>query len=112
MYRASLEKLVALQGKPIDRIHIIGGGSQNRLLDQLAADACGIEVLAGPVEATAMGNLMSQMIADGAIGSLAEGRRVIAASCQPERFVPSADAAMAEAYEKFKTLAATEVEYA
>ena len=110
MYRASLEKLVELQGKPINKIHIIGGGSQNRLLNQLAADACGVEVLAGPVEATAMGNILSQMIADGAIGSLAEGRKVIAASCQPERFTPSGNAAMAEAYQKFKELSAKDIE--
>jgi rhamnulokinase len=109
MYRASLEKLVGLQGKSIERLHIIGGGTQNRLLNQLAADACGIEVLAGPVEATAMGNILSQMIADGAIGSLEEGRRVIAASCKPERFTPSGNHEMEEAYAKFKTLVATDV---
>lgn len=110
MYRASLEKLVSLQGKPISRIHIIGGGSQNKLLNQLAADATGVEILAGPVEATAMGNILSQMIADQAIGSLEEGRKVIAASCKPERYIPSGNAAMDEAYGKFKTLVATPVE--
>lgn len=110
MYRASLEKLVSLQKKPIERLHIIGGGTQNKLLNQLAADATGVEVLAGPVEATAMGNLISQMIADGAIASLAEGRKMIAASCKPERYTPAGGSAMEDAYGRFKALVATDVE--
>ena len=58
-------------------LHIVGGGTQNRLLSQFAADAIGRPVVAGPIEATAAGNILMQMLATGAIASLAEGRQVI-----------------------------------
>lgn len=109
-YRAGMDKLVAMQGRPVDRIHIIGGGGKNRLLDQLTADACGCEVLAGPVEATAMGNILAQMLADGQIGSLEEGRRIVRASCQPERFTPENPKGWGEAYGLYQKLEAQEIE--
>ena len=62
----------------------MGGGTQNRLLSQLAANAIGRPVVAGPIEATAAGNILMQMLATGAIGSLAEGRAVIRRSFDTE----------------------------
>jgi rhamnulokinase len=89
-YRWVKEQLEAHRGRPIRRIHIVGGGSQNRLLNQLAADACGCEVVAGPVEATALGNVVVQAIASGDVANLAEGREVITRSFPTETFSPRA----------------------
>jgi rhamnulokinase len=87
-YRETLGALEELTGEKIEVIHIVGGGSQNRLLNQLAADACQRPVLAGPVEATALGNLLTQIRADGEIGSLAELRAVVRRSTQVMTFEP------------------------
>ncbi len=76
-YRKVKEEMEALRGRPLQRIRIVGGGSQNALLDQLAADACRIPVTAGPVETTALGNACVQMIALGALSGLGEARAVI-----------------------------------
>lgn len=82
---ATLEELT---GSRIDVVHIVGGGSRNRLLNQLTANACGRPVLAGPVEATAIGNLLVQAIGAGALPDLTTGRYVVANSFAVERFVP------------------------
>ncbi len=71
------------------RITKFGGGSRNRLLNQFTADATGRPVLAGPIEATALGNIAMQMLATGAVSSLGEARAVIARSFPVERFEPS-----------------------
>src|SRR5207253_7998937 len=73
-YRWVLERLEELLGRRLDVIHVVGGGSQNALLCQLTADACNRQVLAGPVEATAIGNVLVQAIGLGAIRSLAQAR--------------------------------------
>jgi rhamnulokinase len=78
-----------LTGGPIEQIQIVGGGSRNRLLNQFTADATGCTVLAGPVEATALGNIAMQMVGTGAVGSLAEARRIIERSFPVERFEPA-----------------------
>lgn len=87
-YRFVVESLEELTGQQIDEIQIVGGGSRNRLLNQFTADATGCAVLAGPVEATALGNIAVQMMGTGAVGSLAEARSVIARSFPVERFTP------------------------
>src|SRR5205823_847985 len=69
-YRWALERLEAFRGRRIEVIHIVGGGTQNRLLCQLAADAAGRPVIAGPVEATATGNVLMQALGRGHIASL------------------------------------------
>jgi rhamnulokinase len=69
-------------------LHIVGGGSQNELLNQMAADATGLEVLAGPVEATAIGNVLAQAIAARQIDSLAQGRELVAKTAQLRRYFP------------------------
>ncbi|MFN8220029.1 MAG: FGGY-family carbohydrate kinase [Fimbriimonadales bacterium] len=87
-YAQVLGKLEAMTGKRLERIHIVGGGSQNRLLNQLTADACRVPVVAGPVEATAIGNILMQMVALGTLSSLAEGRKLVAESFPLETFNP------------------------
>jgi rhamnulokinase len=87
-YRKTLAALEATTHRRIDVIHIVGGGSQNKLLNQLTADACQRRVLAGPVEATALGNLLMQVKADGELDSLAEMRQVVRASNSMACFEP------------------------
>ena len=83
-------------------IRIVGGGSRNRLLNQFTADATGRTVVAGPVEATALGNIVVQMLATGAVGSLAEGRAVIDRSFPAERFEPVNADRWDEQYRRFQ----------
>ena len=71
-------------------IHIVGGGSQNKLLNQFTADACQRPVVAGPVEATALGNLLTQVRTSGEMGSLAEMREVVRRSSEVEHYEPAA----------------------
>jgi rhamnulokinase len=88
-YRHVLDSLEELTGIRFEEVRIMGGGSKNRLLNQFTADATGRTVVAGPAEATALGNIAMQMIATGAVSSLAEARQVIDRSFPVERFEPS-----------------------
>jgi rhamnulokinase len=83
-----LETLETLTGRTIRTIHIVGGGSRNRLLNQLAADTTGRRVVAGPVEATAAGNALTQAMGAGDIDSLDELRDVVRRSFEVEEFLP------------------------
>ncbi len=103
-YRFQLEALEDLVGKSLPTIHIIGGGTQNRLLCQFTADATGCRVIAGPVEATALGNAVMQAMALGHLGSLSEGRQVIARSFELADYEPHARAAWDQAYQRFCSL--------
>ena len=76
-----------MTGRTINKLHIVGGGSQSKLLNQFAADATGRTVLAGPVEATAIGNVLIQAIAMGELKSLAELRQRVSASFEIDTFV-------------------------
>lgn len=87
-YRTVLRSLEQLCGKRIEQIRVIGGGSKNRLLNQFTADATGLRVLAGPAEATALGNLAVQILATGAAGSLKEVRAIVDRSFPTEVFDP------------------------
>lgn len=87
-YRLVLRNLEHVSGKRIDQIRIIGGGSKNRLLNQLTADATGKKVFAGPAEATALGNVAIQILATGAAGSLKEVRAIVDRSFPTEVFEP------------------------
>jgi rhamnulokinase len=87
-YRFVLESLFELTGQRITELQIVGGGSRNRLLNQFTADATGCAVVAGPIEATALGNLAVQMVATGAVGGLDEARRIVERSFPVERFEP------------------------
>ncbi len=86
--RAALEDLTEVSGQRPRTLRVVGGGSRNRLLCQLTADACGLPVVAGPAEATALGNAMVQAIAAGELESLAAGRTAVAASVKLEIYEP------------------------
>jgi len=103
-YRATLAELEELTGGRIHVIHIVGGGSQNKLLNQFAADACQRPVLAGPVEATALGNLLVQIRADGELKSLNEMRAALRCSTNTTRFDPQPKDAWNEAVARFTAL--------
>ena len=103
-YRQVLGNLEELIGGRIDAIHIVGGGAQNELLCQMAADACNRTVIAGPIEATAIGNLMLQAVSAGDVGSIAEARQIIRASFAVEQYTPQNPGPWDEAYEKFLSL--------
>jgi rhamnulokinase len=101
-YRLVLERLAAASGSAIDVLHVVGGGARNELLCQLTADVTGLEVLAGPAEATALGNALVQARAAGALtGSLAELREVAAASTQTVRYEPADEHVRAATYARF-----------
>jgi rhamnulokinase len=87
-YRLVLRYLEQLCGRRIEQIRVIGGGSKNRLLNQFTADATGRTVLAGPAEATALGNIAIQMLATGAASSLQEVRAIVDRSFPTEVFKP------------------------
>jgi rhamnulokinase len=103
-YRWTLGKLEELVGHPLETLHIVGGGSQNQLLNQFTADAIGRPVVAGPVEATAAGNVLMQMLAMGYLSSLAEGRELIRRSFETKVYLPRKTAAWDEAYGRFLKL--------
>ncbi len=100
-YRWVAERLDELTGKRLETIHIIGGGAQNELLDQLAADATGRTVVTGPIEATALGNVLVQAKALGHIGSMAEGREVVKASFDLKTFEPRDSARWDDVYARY-----------
>jgi rhamnulokinase len=87
-YAQSIRELEDSSGITVREINIVGGGSSNELLNQLTADATGLTVIAGPVEATVMGNLIIQMMTAGWVASLEEGRSLIAASSVRKEFKP------------------------
>ena len=103
-YRLVLEQLRECSPQPINTIHIIGGGARNGLLCQFTADATGLPVLAGPVEATAIGNIMMQAKALGYVKSLKEIREVVRNSFKPARYTPRQCRQWDEAYERFKRI--------
>jgi rhamnulokinase len=98
-YRWVVERLEAVSGRDVRRIHLIGGGARNTLLSRLTADVCAREVHVGPFEATALGNVLVQARAAGELGSLADLRAVAAASVEPTVFEPAAD--HEETYRRF-----------
>ena len=102
-YRIVIESLERVTGDRIEQIHVIGGGARNRLLNQFTADATGRPIVAGPVEATALGNIAVQMLATGAVGSLAEARDVIERSFPVDRFDPIAHDRWDAQYGRFKS---------
>lgn len=104
LYREMLDKIESLTGRKILRLHIVGGGSQSVLLNQFAANATGRTVLAGPVEATAIGNVLIQAITGGQLASLADLRAAVRASFPIQEFKPATDAAWTDAIGRFQTI--------
>lgn len=103
-YRWVFERLEELVGRRLDVIHVVGGGSQNALLNQLTADACNRPVHAGPVEATAIGNVLTQALGLGLVGSLADAREVVRQSFAVRVFEPRAPERWQGPYERFVKL--------
>ena len=103
-YRFVRESLTQVTGRPVDRIYIVGGGSQNHLLNQFTADALNCTVVAGPVEAASIGNLIMQLYALGEIRSLSEGRALIRRSFETKMFEPRNAAAWDDAYARFQRI--------
>ena len=101
-YRYTVDTIGQLRGKPATMINVVGGGTKDKFLSQMTADACGIPVCAGPEEATAIGNLVMQAIAQGEIKDLAEAREVVANSFEMKHYQPCAEReAWDEAYARF-----------
>ena len=103
-YRFVKESLAQVTGRPVDRIYIVGGGSRNHLLNQFTADALNCTVVAGPVEATSLGNIIMQLYALGEIRSLGEGRSLIRRSFETKIFEPTNPGAWDDAYARFQKI--------
>ena len=109
-YRFVMENLEELTGNPISTIHIIGGGSQNEFLNQVTADATGKLVIAGPVEATALGNALVQAVASGLFDSIWDGRKILAEQTDLKVYEPKVKAIYwDEAFVKFKNIISREL---
>ncbi len=101
-YRASIENLERITGKPIDVLHIIGGGVQDRLLCECTANAIGRPVVAGPIEATAIGNILVQLLASGEFASLDDARACVRDSFPITVYEPKERALWEDAYARFR----------
>ncbi|MEQ4719413.1 rhamnulokinase family protein [Nonomuraea sp. B19D2] len=91
-HRLAVRQAMELSGRDVEVVHLVGGGSRNELLCRLTADACGLPVVAGPAEATALGNVLVQARAAGLVSDLAEMRSLVASSQPLRRYEPSGDA--------------------
>lgn len=107
-YRSCLGMLETLVGNPIETIHIVGGGSLNELLCQMTADACNRPVIAGPVEATAIGNLLMQMMGTGQITGVTKARQLVRESFRTKTYQPQSPEIWEEPAERFDSLELSE----
>ena len=105
-YRSAKEELEACTGKEYSTIYMVGGGTKDRFLSQLTACSCGCTVSSGPVEATALGNIAIQLMAEGEISGLAKAREIVRNSEKIYTFEPEDADKWAEAYEKYKEVTA------
>ncbi len=103
-YKYTLEQIEKVIRKPVEKIHIIGGGANNRFLCQLTADATGLPVIAGPVEATAIGNILMQARGLGYVESLSEMRKIVSASSDMIQYLPTGSREWGENYLRFKLI--------
>ncbi|MBR5260834.1 MAG: rhamnulokinase, partial [Oscillospiraceae bacterium] len=100
-YRHTLNCLEDITGKKYNSMHVVGGGTKDNFLCQLAANACNIPVIAGPIEATVLGNAVNQLMASGDVADLADARRVISNSFDTIRYEPKDTALWDNAYQNF-----------
>ena len=103
-YRLVLGRVEGMLGRRLDPLHIVGGGTQNRLLSQFTADAIGRQVITGPIEATATGNIIMQAMALGHLASLEEGRQVMRNSFDVTTYEPVSRTGWDEAYARLLTV--------
>ena len=103
-YRFIIDKINAMRDEKIEILHIVGGGSQNELLNRFSANATGLPVIAGPVESTAIGNILVQAIAKKELSGIEEGRKLVANSFPLKFYEPKNQDQWNEIYEKTKTM--------
>ena len=103
-YKYTLDQIETITGEKIEKLHIIGGGANNEMLNQFTANAVGIPVIAGPVEATAIGNILMQAKAVGTVKSLEEGRSIVQRSFDMKTFRPVNDLNWEKAFARFEKL--------
>jgi rhamnulokinase len=103
-YRYVHECLERITGQQFDEIRVVGGGARNRVLNQFTADATGCRVVAGPVEATALGNIAMQMVATGQVASIVEARALIDRSFPTEQFLPRLGGGWDRAYAQLQQM--------
>jgi rhamnulokinase len=103
-YKYTIKQIESVTGNKIEKLHIIGGGANNKIMNQLTANATGIPVFAGPTEATAIGNIMLQAKALGLVKSLEEIREVVRNSFKVTKYKPLRDLDWEKAYLKFEKL--------
>ncbi|KHN90202.1 rhamnulokinase [Pectobacterium actinidiae] len=108
LYRQVVLELGELRHAPIRQLHIVGGGSQNAFLNQLCADVCQIPVLAGPVEASTLGNIGCQLMALGAVADLAAFRHMLTHNFPLHRYTPRAESDFAGHWRRFQALSQPE----
>ena len=101
-YRLTFEKIQSCTGKAYGQIHMVGGGTKDGLLCQMTANSCGVPVLAGPIEATVLGNLAVQFIACGAIANIRQARKIIAQSETVTPYAPKDTQSWNTAYDQFQ----------
>ena len=103
-YRLTFDGIMECTGKVYDRIHVMGGGTKDKLLLGMTAQSCNVPVYGGPIEATALGNIAIQLMSDGTIADIKEARRIIAKGENLKLYEPSDRAPWEEAYEKYKEI--------
>lgn len=103
-YRFAIDQLRTATGKNFKALHVLGGGTKDGLLCQMSANSTGLSVVAGPIEATAIGNILIQLVALGAIKNIAQGREIVDKTEQLRRFMPANTADWDEAYTSFKAI--------
>jgi len=103
-YREVLELVQQVSNQPVSTLHIVGGGTQNQLLNQLTANATGLPVVAGPIEATVMGNALVQLITLGEIANLRQARDIVAGMAELKRYEPEDAAVYDYAYGRYQNL--------
>jgi len=108
-YRTVFAQLAGLTGRAIEVIHIVGGGTQNQLLNQMTAEATNRPVITGPIEATVLGNALVQLIALGELANLQQGRQVVAQSGLLGRYEPGEETAVwDEAHQRYLEILSTD----
>jgi rhamnulokinase len=103
-YREVLERVQAISNQPLSNLHIVGGGTQNGLLNQLTATATGLPVVTGPIEATVMGNALVQFITLGEIADLPQARQIMAGLDELQTYLPEETAVFNEAYGRYQRM--------
>ncbi|QTF10641.1 rhamnulokinase [Brenneria izadpanahii] len=101
-YANALNELTELRNKPFSALHIVGGGSQNHFLNQLCADACGIPVICGPIEASTLGNVGCQLMALGEVANVDAFRTLITRNSELRHFYPDPDSEIARVVAQFQ----------